>query len=298
MKQVYSIFFALLLIFTAGSSFAQNPAQHHVSIKKGTVSIDGKKVEANHLPKSLQDMDMTASLQFWGTNETLFEISGTLYSVSSGTLIERDRDALTKGNLSVYFSSERNDFPVRVFETKPVEGTYVLRSADRSKPMENYVAVLNERAEEFNNLRFKIDSIQEPHTAQLATELKLGAENMVRIAESFPKVQFEAYLHEIQDADHALYNTLLREQQMEMETHRLAMKIREASNRSDQERIAKELRAQLNAIFSLKQNNRKMEIEQLSQKLTELQSRLKERETLRDEIVENRVRELLDQYRW
>ncbi len=59
-----------------------------------------------------------------------------------------------------------------------------------------------------------------------------------------------------------------------------------------------ELRSALEKIFQLKQENRRVEIEQLSLRLTELKERLKERESLRDEIVENRIRELLEQYRW
>ena len=297
MKHIFTILFAFLLVSATGNAVAQAPLklQQQVTIENGKVIVNGKQVEAGHLPRSLQQIDKSTSLRFWGNDYTLFEISGVVYSVQNGTLIERDPNTLHRNNVSVYFETEKSDVPVRVFGVAPDSRTYIVRS---SKPMENYVAAMNEKAKEFNTIRFKLDAIQEPQTAEIATQLKLGAENAARIVESFPKVQFEAYLNEIQDADNTLYNTLMREQQMELDTHRLAMKIREASTRTEQEQIAKELRTALNEIFSLKQNNRKMEIQQLSQKLEDLQKRLKEREALRDDIIENRVRELLDQYRW
>ncbi|NQV73389.1 hypothetical protein HQ496_09710 [bacterium] len=300
MKNIFTILFAVLLISATGNAFAQTPlkSQQQVTIEDGKVIVNGKQVVAGLLPKSLLHLDTNTSLRFWGNEDTLFEISGVVYSVQNGTLIERDPNTLHRNNVSVYFETEKSDVPIRVFGVAPDSRAYIVRSADRSKPMENYVAAMNEKAKEFNTIRFKLDAIQEPQTAEIATQLKLGAENAARIVESFPKVQFEAYLNEIQDADNTLYNTLMREQQMELDTHRLAMKIREASTRTEQEQIAKELRAALNEIFSLKQNNRKMEIEQLSQKLEDLQKRLGEREALRDDIIENRVRELLDQYRW
>ena len=301
MKNTFTIFFVVLLVFATGTSTAQTPlnlkSQQQDTIEGGKVIVNGKQVAAGHLPKSLQKIDANTSLRFWGNEDTMFEISGVVYSVENGTLIERDRNALHSNNVSVYFETDKSDIPIRVFGVTPEKGTYVLRSTG-GKPMENYVAAMNERAKEFNTFRFKLDAIQEPQTAEIATQLKLSAENAARIVESFPKVQFEAYLNEIQDADNTLYNTLMREQQMEMDTHRLAMKIREASTRTEQERITKELRTALNEIFSLKQKNRKMEIEQLSLKLEDLQKRLKEREALREDIIENRVRELLDQYRW
>jgi hypothetical protein len=297
MKHIITILFAVLLVSATGNTFAQAPAksQQQVTIKSGRVIVNGKQVEAGKLPKSLLNLDKDTSLRFWGTEDTLFEISGVVYSVQNGTLIERDPNSLHRNNVSVYFETEKSDIPIRFFGVTPEKGTYVLRSTDRR---ENYVAAMNEKAQEFSNIRFKLDAIQEPQTAEIATQLKLGAENAVRMVESFPKVQFEAYLNEIQDADNTLYNTLMREQHMELETHRLAMKIREATTKTEQEKISKELRAALNEIFSLKQKNRKMEIEQLSQKLGDLQERLKEREALREDIIENRVRELLDQYRW
>lgn len=300
MKRSYSILFIVLMCFGVGTAVAQNPApkRHHISIENGKVFVNSKQIESTRLPASLRSLDKSTTLQFWGTGDTMFEIAGVVYSVQNGILIERDRSALPEGNLSVYFSSEKNDIPFRVFELASESTPYLIRSSNVTKPMENYVAVLNERAQEFDNIRYKLDAIQEPKSAEIASQLKLGAENMARFVEGFPKVQFEAYLSEIQDANHSLYNTLVQEQQMEMETHRLAMKIREAASRSEQERITEDLRKALNEIFTLKQDNRKQEIEQLKQKLNDLQQRLKEREALREDIVENRIRELLDQYRW
>jgi len=273
MKRTLPLLLALLGTFLIGPVNAFAQATQTVSIENGTVVVNGKMIASDKLPESLQ-------------------------SIKDGNLIQADKDALANGNIAVYFSSDGSEMPIRIYEKKKANQMYVISPVDESKPMENYVASLHQRAAEFNSIRHKIDAIREPEAAELALELKIGAENVARIAESFPRVQFEAYLDDIQDNDRFLYKELMREQEMELETHRLAMQIREASSRSDQERIATQLREALNEIFQLKQENRKTEIKQLSSKLEDMQKRLKEREKLREDIVENRLRELLDQYRW
>ncbi len=292
----YSIILGGALIF--GHLDAQAQATYKVAVENGQVFVDGKQVAANRLPKSLANIDKKTNLKFWSNDNALVEINNVVYEIKDGTLVEASREELAKNQYSLYISSESMGSRINLHERGPTTPVYVVRSQKGEKPMAHYVAALHERAQEFNNLRFKIDSVREPEAAEIAMHLKLGAENMARMAQSFPQVQLETYLADMHEMDSGLYKRLMREQQMEMETHQLAMKIRDASSRADQERIASQLRTALNEIFQLKQENRKTEIEQLTNKLNELQKQLKERESLRKDIVENRIKELLDQYRW
>jgi hypothetical protein len=298
MKRKLPILVTLLgmLLLAPGSALAQ--ATQTVSIEDGSVFVNGKKVASQNLPTSLQSIDPKTTLKFWSDDHALLEIKGKLFTVKNGTLVEVNKDGLQEGKIAVYFSADGESVPMHLFDQNKGNSVYSIRRIEGGKPMDSYVANLHERAAEIISIGHKIDAIQAPETAELALELKLGAENVARIAESFPRIQFESYLEDIQDNDRVLYRELMREQEMELETHRLAMQIREAKSRSDQERVAKQLREALDEIFQLKQENRKTEIKQLSAKLEDMQKRLKERESLRSEIVENRLRELLDQYRW
>lgn len=297
-----SLLFLLVLIgmLSLGQSDAQaqTPSTHKVAVENGQVFVNGKQVAASRLPKSLLNIDKKTNLTFWSNDNALLEINNIVYAIKDGTLVEATEEELADAQYSIYFSPSPREMPIKLYERRQSPNTYTVRTREVEKPMAHYAEALNERAQEFNNLRFKIDPVREPEAAKIAMELKLGAENVARLAQSFPQVQLEEYLTDVHAMDRNLYERLMHEQEMEMETHRLAMKIREASTRAEQERIASQLRKALNEIFQLKQENRKTEIEQLSAKLNDMQKKLKERESLRSEIVENRIKELLDQYRW
>jgi ABC-type phosphate transport system auxiliary subunit len=133
---------------------------------------------------------------------------------------------------------------------------------------------------------------------ELAGQLRLEAENTARMAGAFPRVEFQSYLDDMHESDIGLYDQLIREQDMEMETHHLAMEALSATSVEHRKQVAEALRNRLNEIFDLKQENREREIEQLSKKLEDLKSRLKQRSDLRQQIIDVRMRELLGDLRW
>ena len=297
MKSRLQITVAMLALFAILQTPAAAQTQHKVTIENGIVFVNGKQIAEKDLPESLADLSKTTTLQFWGDANAIMELNGIAYMVSDGKLLEAPKDLVQSGNLHVLFSTDEN-IPVRLIERAPEAKNWVVRSNDASRTYTGYVKALNERADEVENIRLKIESGAVPEQAILARQLSVEAENAARLVRSFPMVQFETYLNEIQDNDRILYNELIREHEMEAQTHHLAMKIREAESRTDQEEATEELREALESIFELKQENRRVEIEQLSLRLSELKERLKERESLKDDIVENRIRELLEQYRW
>jgi hypothetical protein len=103
----------------------------------------------------------------------------------------------------------------------------------------------------------------------------------------------QLYFQDVQREDDALYRRLVNEFDLENETLQRAQRIRGMSPGSERDREIEELRKRLELIFELKQENRRMEIEQLEEQLGELQRRLAEREELKKRIIDQRLRELI-----
>ncbi|MDZ4699614.1 MAG: hypothetical protein SH809_07910 [Rhodothermales bacterium] len=101
------------------------------------------------------------------------------------------------------------------------------------------------------------------------------------------------YFLEVQREDNALYNRLVTEFDLEAETLTRAQRIRGMAAGTDRDAQITELRQLLVRIFELKQENRRMEVEQLEKQLNELQRRFEEREDLKSQIIDQRLRELI-----
>lgn len=104
----------------------------------------------------------------------------------------------------------------------------------------------------------------------------------------------QQYLSEVQQANRELYERLLRERTMEKQAQDLARVIRMLPQESD-ERRAKEdsLRALLNNIFELKQENRRREIERLQREIQQLQRSLQKRKQMREPMIDHRLNQLV-----
>jgi len=102
------------------------------------------------------------------------------------------------------------------------------------------------------------------------------------------------YLSDVQKANRQLYERLIRERTMEKEAQDLARVVRMLPEDSDERRgKVDSLRALLNEIFDLKQENRRREIERLQRQIQEVQQSLQERRRMRDRMIEQRLNQLL-----
>jgi ElaB/YqjD/DUF883 family membrane-anchored ribosome-binding protein len=81
---------------------------------------------------------------------------------------------------------------------------------------------------------------------------------------------------------------------MEQQTYELARTIRRLPAGPERQAQIDTLRATLNRIFDLKQENRQREIEQLQRQISELRKSLRKREEMRDEMIEQRLQQLID----
>ena len=305
MKKLLLILFIAMIagIPDASAELAQQrisvvPVAEKVMIERGTVFVNGKKVDESALPAGLRDLSSDVNMTFWTADNALIEINGSTFVFENGTFKDADPSERSERNVMVMFSSEDNGANVRLYEAPVATGSYVIRGRDReTEVMRNYVAQLREQAEEFNKLTFEFKEVA-PETNELARQMVVEAENTARLASVLPRVEYEAYLGSLQNQNQRLYQELMRERDMEMRTHQLAQAIHLAETADQRANHEQELRDILTEIFELKQANREKEIEQLEKQLKELQSRLEDRESLKKDIIESRLNDLLNLHRW
>ncbi|MEL6705584.1 MAG: hypothetical protein AAF089_08150 [Bacteroidota bacterium] len=103
----------------------------------------------------------------------------------------------------------------------------------------------------------------------------------------------QAYLMRLSEHDRRLYDLLQQERAMEAEAQALAVRVRRTADPTRRDSLVSDLRARIDAIFALKQEVRRAEIEQASAQLDAVRARLDERATRRDAIVQERLRSLL-----
>jgi vacuolar-type H+-ATPase subunit I/STV1 len=104
----------------------------------------------------------------------------------------------------------------------------------------------------------------------------------------------QQYLSDVQKANRELYERLLRERTMESQAQNLARVVRMLPENSEERRVkADSLRALLNDIFDLKQENRLREIERLQREIQNLQRSLQKRKQMREAMIDHRLNQLL-----
>ncbi|MEM8599727.1 MAG: hypothetical protein AAGF99_07390 [Bacteroidota bacterium] len=103
----------------------------------------------------------------------------------------------------------------------------------------------------------------------------------------------QAYLMRLSEHDRRLYDLLQRERAMEAEALTLARRIQRTPDTDRRAQLVADLRVQLDAIFELKQEVRRAEVDQAATQLDAVRARLDERDTRRAAIVQERLRSLL-----
>ncbi len=305
MKQlILTLMAALLLGVPASARSLQQalqlvPAAKKVTIEDGHIYLNGKRVDDAGLPEGLRSLDPDMNLTFWTGDNALFEINGQSFVFEDDRFRVAAPNERSNRNVMMVFSGQEDGANIRLFEAPQVATGYYTTPTPSGKAdaMNSYVSQLRQRAEEFNKLTFELKEVV-PESNDLARQMVVEAENAARIANILPRVEYEAYLGSLQSQNRQLYEELQRERAMEMRTHELARAVRAAGTEQERQRHTKELRGVLTEIFELKQANRREEIKQLERQLTELQGRLAERESLKKDIIDSRLADLLNLHRW
>ena len=113
------------------------------------------------------------------------------------------------------------------------------------------------------------------------------------VVESLPRLEVQSYLSDVWRSDQNLYSLLRREWLLEREVATIAREIRGLPDGRLRQARIEQLREKLDAIFELKQQNRRLEIAQLEQQLKGLNERLQEREQHRDAIIDRYLKQLI-----
>ena len=217
----------VLLLWSVFAPMAPAQQTRTLTIRDGTIHVDGQKLSDNQVPSDLDLEGVTAQYQFVGIQRPVIELNGRLFAIRNG--LKKVSEDEVNGQTSSVILQEISARP----------------SAARASSAES----------------------------------------------SDPQRQ---YLNDVQKANRKLYDRLVRERTMEQKAKNLAHVIRMTPEQSA-ERQAKtdSLRALLNDIFELKQENRRREIDRLEREIQELQRSLQKRRQMRDRMIQYRLNELI-----
>ena len=302
MKNLFRTLTGLLALGLLFALPATAQDAHTIRIQDGSVYINDRLVPANDLPTSLEIEGMSATFSFTGDDRAFLDLGGHVYMLQDGRLVEADSEDAENG-LVVFFATDRDGTPVRFVKSddQSAAGYHVRTRGDKTYAF--YGDALFDQARKMEELRVRLteqkaNMIRAGELEPVVVELTAAAENTARMAEALPRIQFQSYLESIGDRDAALFEQLQREQELEVKTRTLAQRIRLTNDADERAKLSSELRAELERIFELKQKNREREIEQLAARLEALETRLKERKDLQEQIIEARMNELIGRSDW
>lgn len=107
------------------------------------------------------------------------------------------------------------------------------------------------------------------------------------------KTAHREYLDDVEESSRELYKQLVRERRMEERAQELARVIRLLPDGPERRARIDTLRAMLEEIFDLKQENRRREIERLQRQIQSLEESIQKRNQMRDLMIERRLRDLI-----
>lgn len=264
---------ALFLLVAGMGHTVQAQVSHTLTIREGQVYLDGKRLSTEALPPRLDLEGVSAQLTFTGESVPVIELGGSLFAIENGALrlveVEEER---------------ANDGVAVFFREQPAPPGWQRRSDGVGISAAGYPRVQAYEA--------RTRAADNQQKMELIERARLQAEEAERVVEVMPRLEVQSYLSDIQAQNQVLYQRLVREWQLEAQVQNRAMELRGFSKEEMQPHLA-EMRTLLDAIFELKQENRRHEMVQLEKQLTELRQRLEKREAQREYLIERRLQELL-----
>ena len=273
----------LALMLCAGVPVGAQTVQTLI-IQDGILSINGQEVPPEDLPSTLDVRGFNATYSFYGDARPLIELNGALY-VLDGQRLRTIAELRNENGLFYLFNNAVPEAPL-LGRYKEVQDNPPLAAVLAQKQAQ----ALQESSYELEQLSTQVDQLQANQAIETA---RARVAQATQVMQALPKLHVQSYLSDVQQYDQNLYALLVREWRMEREADALALEIRrlpDGAQRND--RIA-QLRQRLDEIFELKQQNRRREIQQLEQELGALNQRLQKREQLRDQLINQRLSDLI-----
>ncbi len=284
-------FVAVLMFAGATASFAQT---YTLTIRDGEVYVNGKILQRDEIPASLDAETIEATLSFPQPN---FEFNGHYYKIEENKLLDVTPEGRADTRTQVIFRSnaavaEGDDgVAYNVQRARTNTGyAYSTRQGDPNVVMKQYVVDLRQNAAELNAMR---ETLPQSKAHDLIQQVQIQAEQTAQLAQDLPYLEMQRYFATVRAEDELLYQRLVTELELERETQRLAAEVRQMPSGDDRAFKVAELREMLGTILALKQENRRLEIEQLENQLAVLKQRFSEREAMKDRLIDRRLKELV-----
>ena len=258
----------LALLFGAGAPVgAQNVRT--LTIRDGKVFVDDREVPEKDLPPSLDLDAVEVTYTFVGDMSFFFKLSDILYVF--------DEEGLREAS-----------------EAYVVDSRSAGRAPLSAMLAQEQVQVLQQSTEELDELSRQLDDQPEQEEANLALKkARVQVAQAAEVVESLPRLEVQNYFSDVWRSDQNLYALLVQEFNLERDANAIAREIRGLPEGRLRRARIEQLREKLDAIFELKQQNRRREITQLEQQLQGLNERLRQREQLRAEIIDRYLRQLI-----
>lgn len=106
------------------------------------------------------------------------------------------------------------------------------------------------------------------------------------------------YVDQLKERDPEQYEAMQEKEKLEKQTKELVDQYKSTENESQKEELKNQITELLNKIFDIRQQNREKEIQRLEERLAEAKANNEKRLQNKEEIVAERLNELLGEEKW
>jgi len=264
--------FIVAFIITAFIASGMQAQSIHFESHDGVLKVNGNILRSENIPINLNLNKAHFSTQMIGKFPMRVSVNGHLYEVWEDSITEVD--SAFDAHFRIIVDDEGGFMSVESYVTE-----------DFARPTGRLSDHTGITSWAVSNLT-TWNTLHDP-TSMINFVQNFSQNNANRI------VEFSNYLTNVRDASHELFELLRDEWSQEQEAMEMATKIQTLPEGAERDEAVIELEEKLNEIFSMKQDNRRMEINHLEMQINRLEERLRERSVAKDRLIDARMSELL-----
>ncbi len=272
----------LLIAFFAGNAQSQSIRVERV---EGELRVNGEPIDVDALPEELDLGEVEFSLQSSGPFPMWVEINGTRFEIWQDRVTKADKSGPV--GFKLYIGPD-GTYTTIESGAPDVHGLAEMMFRQLAGMVSSAPAMeLNPRQTiEFTGV---VSKSQDEIVAQSAKSQEMASS----VQDATRMLELSNYLANVQNTSGELFELLRHEWREEAEVAEMAGRIRALNNNAERDEAIEQLRAKLEEIFLMKQENRRMEIQHLETELERMERRLKERSRAMDRLIDARLDELL-----
>ena len=282
MKPIMSTRYLILFLIAL---FAGNAQSQSIRVERvdGQLRVNGQPIDVDALPEELDLGEVEFSLLSSGTFPMRIEINGTRFEIWQDRVTKADRSGSV--HFKLHFGPD-GTYTTIESGAPGVDGLVEMVS-------EQIAGVVSAVPAMEHDLRqmMEIAAVASESRDKTTPQQLQGVAS--RLQEATKMLEFSGYLENVQSASDELYELLQHEWRKEVEVSEMAGRIRSLDDGAERDEAIEQLRAKLEEIFLMKQENRRMEIQHLEMELERMDRRLKERSRAMDRLIDARLDELL-----